>query len=190
MYKRIVALGGVAALGLGLGVAAHAAQEEGVYAGIGLGKATVEDDGFNFDDDATGFKVFGGYLLNRYFGAEITYFDAGETSQGISPGIVGINGLVLDVEVTGFNFSALGRLPVNENFALFGKFGVATYNIDGTFRIGNTTLASADDDEDDISYGVGAAFRLGAFEVRGEYEAIDVDGGDFNLLMVSGAYRF
>jgi opacity protein-like surface antigen len=42
-----------------------------------------------------------------------------------------------------------------------------------------------------VTYGVGAAFNIGtSFVVRGEYEAFDISGGSFDVLSVSGAYKF
>jgi len=39
-------------------------------------------------------------------------------------------------------------------------------------------------------YGAGAALSFGQFEARAEFEAINVDGGDANMISVSGLFRF
>jgi hypothetical protein len=39
-------------------------------------------------------------------------------------------------------------------------------------------------------YGAGAALSFGQFEARAEYEMINVDGGDANMISLSGLYRF
>jgi hypothetical protein len=42
-----------------------------------------------------------------------------------------------------------------------------------------------------LSYGIGGAFAFSeAFELRAEYEAIDVSDGTFDLLSVGGVYKF
>ena len=42
-----------------------------------------------------------------------------------------------------------------------------------------------------MTYGVGGALSFAdSFEVRVEYEAINVDGGDANMISVGGLYRF
>ena len=187
MYMRI-ALSGLAALTMLVGTAANAAPQEGFYVGAGIGQASTEDDASGFDQEETGFKVFGGYTFNRYVGAEAAYFDGGEMSQNFDNVAVG---LTLDAQFTGLNFSLLGRLPLNDSFTVFGKAGFATYDVDSTLRLNGTVIDTSDNDEqEDIFYGVGAAFSFGPFDVRAEYEAIDLDGGEFNMMLVSGVYRF
>lgn len=184
MYRRI-ALSGLATVALVVGAAANAATQEGFYVGAGFGQASAEDDATGFDEDDTGFKVFGGYTFNRYVGAEAAYFDGGEMSQDFG------GGLSIDAQFTGLNFSLLGRLPLNDSFAVFGKAGFATYDIDATARVNGTVVATSDDDEqEDVSYGFGAALSFGPFDVRAEYEAIEVEDGEFNIMSVSGVYRF
>lgn len=184
MYRRI-ALSGLAALTLVAGATANAANQEGFYVGAGFGQATTEDDDSGFDQDEAGFKVFGGYTFNRYVGAEAAYFDGGEMSQDFGSGVT------IDAQFSGLNFSLLGRLPLNDSFAVFGKAGFATYDVDATLRVNGTVVATSDDDEqEDLFYGLGAALSFGPFDVRAEYEAIDLDGGEFNIMSVSGVYRF
>lgn len=184
MYKRI-ALSGLAALAMMVGAAANAANQEGFYVGAGFGQASTQDDATGFDQEETGFKVFGGYTFNRYVGAEAAYFDGGEMSQNLG------SGLTLDAQFTGLNFSLLGRLPLNESFTVFGKAGFATYDVDATLRLNGTVIQVSDDDEvEDIFYGVGAALSFGPFDVRAEYEAIDLEDAEFNIMSVSGVYRF
>jgi Outer membrane protein beta-barrel domain len=186
MYKR-VALNGLAVLGLLAGASAYAEQAPGFYAGVGIGQATVQVDDVDFDDSDTAFKVFGGYNFNDNFAAEVTYFDGGAPSEDFDLG-GGFSGSV-EAEFTGLNFSAVGRIPVSESFAIFGKLGYASYDVKATARIEDIS-ESASDSGNDLSYGVGAAFSFGQFDLRGEYEAVDVDGGAFNVLSVSGLFRF
>src|SRR6478736_8540380 len=51
-----------------LGAAAFGAnaQDHGFYAGAGVGQSNVNEGAY--DDNDTGFSVFGGYQFNRYFG--------------------------------------------------------------------------------------------------------------------------
>lgn len=176
MSKRIL-LGAMAVAGLAAGAGANAA-EQGFYGGLGISAAMLEVDNVNFDGDDTGFKLYGGYNFNKYISAEVDYYDAGTISDNI--GVVGV-----DVEITGFNISAMGRLPLNETFALFGKLGFSNFEID---------VNGADDDDSGVSYGVGGLASFGPFEIRGEYEMVDIDDliddADFSMFTVSGAYRF
>lgn len=186
MYKRF-GLSTFAALGLTAAMAAQADTQPGFYAGVGIGEATmkVEVPGFDdFDASDTAFKIFGGYTFNQYFAVELSYFDGGAPNESFGSGSV-------EVELTGLNASAVGRLPLADTFALFGKIGFASYDVEGTGRVGNQTVGTFEGSDEDVSYGIGAAFSFAqTFEIRAEYEAIDFSGGDFNVLSLSGLYRF
>lgn len=182
MIKR-VALNGLVLAGMFASASALAA-DPGFYAGAGVGKASIEVDDVGFDADDTAFKVFGGYNFNKYFAVEATYFDGGKPDQRFGIGSV-------EVALSGLNFSALGRLPVNEVFSVFAKLGFASYEGEVTGRVGNRVVTREDTTDEDVTYGIGAAFNIGtSFEVRGEYEAFDISGGSFDVLSVSGAYKF
>jgi OOP family OmpA-OmpF porin len=183
MIKRM-ALNGLVLAGMFASASALADVQPGFYAGAGVGKASIEVDDTDFDADDTAFKVFGGYNFNRNFAVELAYIDGGKPDQRFGPGSV-------DVSIDGLNLSAVGRVPVNDVFSLFGKIGFASYDGEVNGRIGNTVVVSDDGSDEDLSYGVGASFNIGtSFEVRGEYEAIDVSDGSFTLLSVSGVYKF
>jgi len=186
MYKR-VALNGLAMLGLLAGASAYADQAPGFYAGAGIGQATVKVDDADFDASDTAFKVFGGYNFNDNFAAEVTYFDGGAPGETFDLG-GGDTGRI-EAEFTGLNLSVVGRIPVSESFALFAKVGYASYDVKARATAFGFS-DSASDSDNDLSYGLGAAFSFGQFDVRGEYEAIDVSDGDFNVLSLSGVYRF
>ena len=186
MYKRL-GLCAVAALGLMGAMAAQADTQPGFYAGAGIGSTTVGDDdldGTGFDDSDTGFKVFGGYSFNENFGVEVSWFDFGEggVSAGTSSASVGVTGLAA---------SAVGRLPINQMFSVFGKLGFASYDVDLDFNnVPGFGSGHLSDSDSDMIYGVGAALRFGGnFEARLEYEALNVDG-DASMISVSGLFRF
>jgi OmpA-OmpF porin, OOP family len=131
--------------------------------------------------------VFGGYNFNNNFAAEATYFDGGAPGESYDLG--GGDTGRLEAQFTGLNLSVVGRIPVSESFAVFAKVGYASYDVKvkaSAFGFSD----SASDSDNDLSYGAGAAFSFGQFDLRGEYEAIDVSGGDFNILSLSGVYHF
>jgi len=183
MIKR-VALNGLVLAGMFASATALAEVPAGFYVGAGVGKASIEVDDTGFDADDTAFKVFGGYNVNKNFAVEVAYFDGGKPDDRFGIGSV-------EVSLSGLNLSALGRLPVNDVFSVFGKVGFASYDLEATGRIGNRVVAREDGSDEDLSYGIGAAFNIGtSFEVRGEYEALDVSNGAFSVLSVSGVYKF
>jgi OOP family OmpA-OmpF porin len=193
MHMRL-GLTAFAALALTAAMAAHADVQPGFYAGAGVGTTKLSDNGFDdagvdVDDTDTGFKIFGGYSFNRNLAIEVSYFDLGEVSGGFSDPFIG--NVSFDVGVSGLNASVVGRLPVSETFSLFGKLGIASYDLDAHATIAGVGSASDSQSESDMTYGVGAALSFGGpWEVRVEFEAIDVDDGTANMLSVGGVYRF
>ncbi|MFC4309394.1 outer membrane beta-barrel protein [Steroidobacter flavus] len=182
MHKR-VAVNGLALLGLLASTSVFAETHTGFYLGAGLGTTSIEDDDTGFDGDDTGFKLFLGYNVYPNFALEVTYFDGAKPEERV-------NNFAIQVAATGVNFSALGRLPLGDIFTAYGRVGFAKYDTDISLRLGNLR-GSDSDSSTDLSYGIGGAFNVGAkIEVRGEYEVVDVSGGDFNVLSVSGLYKF
>jgi OmpA-OmpF porin, OOP family len=180
MYKR-VGLSALAAFGLIAATAAHADVQPGFYAGVGLGQSTI-DVGLS-DDSDTSFKVFGGYSFNENFAAELAYIDGGSVAERQGPTSV-------EVEATGLSAVAVGRLPVTDMFSVYAKAGIASYDVELQFSDPFLGNGSVKDSDEDLIYGIGAAFGFGQFELRGEYEMVDVSNGDFDLLTLSGLFRF
>jgi len=193
MYKRL-GLTAFAAFALTAAMAARADVPPGFYAGASVGKTKLSDEGFDsfgvdVDESDTGFKIFGGYSFNENFAVEVSWFDLGEVSGTLNDPFFG--DIDFDVGVSGLNASAVGRVPVSETFSLFGKIGFASYDLDGHATISGVGSGSDSESETDLTYGVGAALSFGGqWEVRAEFEAINVDDGDANMLSVGAMYRF
>ena len=183
MHKRMT-LNGLALIGMLAGASAMAETQPGFYAGAGVGQASIEVDNAGFDANDTAFKVFGGYNFNQNFAVELTYLDAGKPDKRI--GLTHVEG-----SLDGFNVSGIARLPFTDVFSGFVKLGFASYDGELKARVGNRTVGNIDVGDEDLSYGIGAAFNIGsAFEVRAEYEGIDISAGSFNVLSVRGLYKF
>ncbi|MET0660746.1 MAG: outer membrane beta-barrel protein [Steroidobacteraceae bacterium] len=87
------------------------------------------------------------------------------------------------IETSLFDVSVLGLLPLNEQFSLFARLGYGSWEIDAKGPGGK-------DDDEDLVYGLGAAFNVGQLQIRAEWQAIDVSHGSVDYIGVSGAYRF
>lgn len=182
MYKRY-AFSGLALLGLVAG-AAHAEVQPGFYAGAAIGQASFEVDGIGFDESDTAFKVFGGYAFNDFFALEGAYFDGGAPEMRIGDASV-------DAQLTGLMAAAVGRLPLGDMFSVYGKLGFTTYDFEVNGRQNGQTFMTFDGSDEEVFYGIGAAIGFApSLEVRAEYEALDLSGGNYNVISVSGLYRF
>src|SRR5450830_1849591 len=126
------------------------ADDSGWYGGFNVGqsRANIDDaritggllgGGFtttsiNDDDRDTGYKLFGGYKLNKNFAVEGGYFDLGKF--GFTATTVPAGTLSGNIKLRGLNLDAVGILPITEKFSVFGRVGAnyaeATDSFTGT----------------------------------------------------------
>ena len=189
MYKRL-GLSALAALALTVTTAARADMAPGFYVGAGIGTTEVSEESieeFTADDSDNGFKIFGGYSFNEFFAVEASYFDLGQASGTIEDPFFG--DFDFEVGVSGLSGAVVGRIPAGEMFSVFGKIGFAQYDLDFDVTIDGES-GSDSESESDMIYGGGIGLGIGAFELRAEYEVLNVEDGDVNMISVSGLYRF
>lgn len=204
-----------------LGLAAFAAlasplamaQDTGWYGGanVGQSRATIDDarirsgllnDGFTSativdDDRSTGYKIFGGYQLNKNFSVEGGYFDLGKfgyTATTVPAGT--LNGTL---KARGLNLDLVGTLPLTEKFSVFGRVGVNYAQTRDTFSgTGAVSVTNPNPRKNDTNYKVGLGLQYAftdslAMRVEAErYRVNDAVGnkGDIDLVSVGLIYRF
>jgi hypothetical protein len=179
--NRKYVLSMLAVVGTLLNGVVQADEQSGFYAGTGLGEVTDKAGGFEADGVAV--KFFGGYSFNEYFAAEVEYIYAGTLTDTVE-------GIDLEVESDGIVVAALGKLPLGDAFSLFAKLGYTFYDEKVTASLDGVSISEKNSDED-LLYAVGADLRLGRkFQLRAEYEVVDVSNADFNLLSASAVFRF
>lgn len=195
--KRIKALLAVVlpASILAFSAPAAAQADAGWYIGGAYGMTTIDVDMTGItnptvDDSDSGFKIYGGFQFNKHLGAEVGYVDGGKATFGGSIPSLGIGPFTGDLSVTAITFAAVGTLPLNEQFALFGKVGLAAW--DAKANVSAAALAgSADDSGTDLLYGIGARYNLNKnWGITLEYEAVDVEDGGFSMTSVGVRYKF
>jgi opacity protein-like surface antigen len=180
MYRTYI-LGGLAAASLLTFTSVHADEQTGVYVGASIGEATDKVD--EFEDSGTTFKIMGGHSFNRYFAAELAYIDAGNLRDRI-------DGIDVTVESTGIVAAVLAKLPLGDYFSVFAKLGYAFYEEKVSLRLGDLR-DSKTNSADDPLYGIGGEFRLGQrFKLRAEYEVVDIDNADFDMVSVGTTFHF
>ncbi len=154
---------------------ALAADDGGFYVGAGVGSFGVDVGGFNGSD--TGFKVFGGYGFNQYFGVDVEYLDGGTVEDSS-----------VKIDVSGFNASVTGTLPIAEQFQVFAKLGMLFWDAD--FHAPG--LGSDSDSGEDFSWGVGAGYDFtDNFGARIEYQGFEIQDTDtVDLISASVVWKF
>jgi OOP family OmpA-OmpF porin len=200
-------------------MAAPAARAAGTgwYAGVGGGWSSFDGNAVDIaptlagesytvtslDDSSTGWKVFGGYQFNKNWAAELAYTDLGKFSMNadVSGGLGGGAGTeYAQVKPTCWSLSAVGILPLGNNFSLLGKVGVCRW--DDRFSA-HETVAGMEypyPDGDSYSKGTDLTFGLGAkydvtknYGVRAEWERFNNvvhDQSNVDLLSISFQYSF
>lgn len=176
-------------------------MDTNLYIGGNVGQAQYRTSCDNVpvscDDNDLGWRAFAGWQFHRNFAIEGGYFDLGKAE---ARGFVGAVEANAGAKVHGWELLAVGLLPLNPQFSLFAKAGVARtrVNVSGSAALGSTTLStSSSDTSTDFTFGVGAQYlftpHLGA---RLEWQRYnDVGGGntgkdDIDLFSGGLMYRF
>ena len=198
----------VAVVGLGLGTCGSAmAADDGFYLGFGVGSARPNFDFSGalaasapagttgtIDDSDTGWKVFAGYQFNKYFGAEFNYIDFGKYNfRGATLGIP----FTGDVKIDGYGLAAVGTLPLDGGFSLFGKLG-AFYSKESATLTAVGVSSTSDDNKWVPHIGIGARYDIDAnISVHLEAERFQGMGDnnntiktDMNLFTLGLRYKF
>jgi OmpA-OmpF porin, OOP family len=181
--------------GLNLGQSRAKIDDARIINGLmvgGFSSATIADD-----DRDTGYKLFGGYQLNRHFAVEAGYFDLGKFAFKATTIPLGTFGG--DIKVRGVNLDLVGILPLSEKFSAFGRIGVNRAKADDTFSgtgLVRVLKSSASQRATNAKAGLGLQYALNdSLGVRAEVERYRInDGvgnrGDIDLISLGLVYRF
>lgn len=194
---------------------AASADQGGVYAGIGLGQARYDVSagdidaaavaaGFSsssssVDDTGNAWKIFAGYKFSQHFGIEGGWVDLGKVE--IDTTTTGPAATVdSEIEAQGLFVDAVGFLPINSRFTLYGKVGLVRADVEARVAAvsgGSAVTVDADDDSFEAKLGVGVSYDFNdRFGARLEYERYndvgddDTGEGDVDLLMLGIYMRF
>jgi OOP family OmpA-OmpF porin len=161
---------------------------------ITVAPATVTSVGDN--DRDTGFKLYGGYQLNRNFAIEGGYFDLGRYNYSYTATGGTFSG---NSRYDGLNLDLVGMLPVTDRFSAFARVGGiytrsrAAYASAGTAAIAGT---SRRDNDFGVKVGLGLEYAVTqALAVRGEVERYRVhdpirNRGYIDMASIGLVYRF
>ncbi len=189
------------------------ADDTGWYGGANVGRSKANIDnaritnglagqGFSVPsisdrENGTGFKLFGGYQVNRYLGLEGGYFDLGKFGYTATTQPVGT--LRGDLRLKGVNLDIVGTLPVTERFFVLARAGVnyarASDRFSGTGAV-TATSPTASKRSANVKFGAGVGYALTeSLSMRLEaerYRMNDAVGnhGDIDLFSIGLVYRF
>jgi OmpA-OmpF porin, OOP family len=136
------------------------------YGGVSLGASDIDNCGGNCSD--TGIKLLGGYQVTPTIGVELAYTDLGKFGNNVRASALGI--------------SAVGKLPLQNNFSLLGRLGLNN----ARFKSGGNSDSSVE-----LGYGIGASYAYSpTVDFRAEWERIAFDAVDGSLLSVGVVMKF
>jgi len=166
---------------------AEGARTEGFYAGanLGVGMPNLKTpNGVDKDSQAVA-GVLAGYKFNPYFAVEGQYTGIGKVTDNVHG----------SAKADALSLTAVGILPLNDAFDVYGKLGVAATSskVSGISAYDDATRMGA-------TYGLGAEYhfdktvsmRVGWDHYKAE---VDVNGGgsksfDSNVTTVGVVYHF
>ena len=180
---RLLFTGLLAASALAFSPLSQAQMTGQWYAGVGFGQSKAKDGCTGLagtgvtscDDTDTAARIFGGYKFNQNIAAEVGYSDLGKAKLS---GIV--LGLPASAEWKGtvWDFSAVGILPINQQFSVFGRLGLTAWSVDLNVTVAGLP-GSASASGTDTTYGLGVQWDINnQFGLRGEWQQFQSLGDD------------
>lgn len=189
------------------------AQDTGWYGGINFGQSSANIDdakitssllGGGFasasvanDERDTGYKLYGGYRINRNLAVEGGYFDLGKF--GYTATTVPAGTLTGTIKLRGLNLDVVGIVPINAKFSAFGRIGLNYAEARDSFTgTGSVTVLNPSPSKRDVNYKLGLGIQYDftpSLGVRVEAERYRIDDavgskGDVDLVTVGLLYRF
>ena len=172
------------------------AQDTGWYAGASFGQSSFKDGctgipgGVSCEDTDTALGIFGGYQVNKHFGAELGYTDLGTVSAS------GL-GITASIKSKGFELLAVGTAPINEQFSVYGKFGFFSWDLDSSAS-GFGASFSQSESGTDLTYGFGVKYNFTkSIGVRVQYQIYKDIGNeattgtsDVDVISVGVVFKF
>ena len=149
------------------------------------------------DNSSTGYKLFGGYQLNRNFAVEGGYFDLGRFNYALNTTPIGT--FSSDTRVRGLNLDLVGMLPLSDQFSVFGRVGAAyAQSRANSIRTGALPLNNSSTNRKDTNLKVGLGLQYAiteALAVRAEVERYRINDpirnrGHIDMASVGLVYSF
>jgi OOP family OmpA-OmpF porin len=177
---------------LGLVAFTSTAVAGDVYIGLAAGQTSFKNtslsSSFNVDD--TGYKVFVGYEIWRFFAVELGYTDHG-TFNDVNRSDPA-NPVMLSAESQSLALWAIGILPATPRLSLWGKLGYANTDVDGSASDTMMNTEPFDVGDQNVAWGFGLGYNFTSkWALTLEFEAYSTDSDtDVELGSLGFHYTF
>ncbi len=117
----------------------------------------------SMDDNDTGYKLQLGYKFTPSWAVEGGYVDLGKFRYNATFSGPVAGSASTDAKVNGWNIAAVGILPINDQFAVFGKLGAVDAKVETSATAtgaGTSASGSVSATKWKANYGLGATFSL------------------------------
>ena len=168
------------------------AEGAGFYLGLDVGKAEARkycDNIVNCDSSDTTLRGEVGYEFGNNIAAEIGYTSFGTLFNADD------NNVSAKQDASAWTISALGTLPLADRFGLFGRLGMARYDLSNSGTVQNVGVDSKNSTKPYL--GAGLKYDLdNNWMLRAEYQVYtDISGVDgtkdnVHAWNLGGGYRF
>jgi opacity protein-like surface antigen len=183
----------------------HTPAEDALLASFQDPDLPAQNVSVGTDENDVGYNFTFGYRFLRYFAAELglaqfgSVVSTGKGDMDLGTGFVPVT-LKQSFSAGGPMVSALGILPLNDKFEVYGRLGYlfTSSKVEFASRIDgqNAGFASFRDTSQDMVLGVGAAYHFNqVYSARLEFQKLDELGDDslqedLNFLSVGVVVRF
>ena len=174
-----------AALAAGMAAVPAKSADNGIYLGGSVGAAGVKADdsfegsSFSYDAGSTGYKLIAGWRFLDWLAVEADYVDLGSGSDKVQ-------GVELETDVNGVSLSAVGFLPIGP-VDLMARVGAINWSAD----LRAPGFGGISDEGTDLTWGVGAQFRILSLAIRAEYEQFDIaDANTVDMISLGATWTF
>lgn len=154
----------------------------GWYIGGSIGHVDSEaEKARNFDSSGNAFGVYGGYNFSKWLGLEMDFQASEDIKEDVN---LGDGSRVKSVYYAGFSVMPKATWQINDNFALFGKAGMAVLSYTEESRRSNSSYRYRHEDTwtdlvpgyavgAEVSTNIGVKIRLAYTAISGDLEYDD-----------------
>ncbi len=170
---------------LALAVAPAANAQTGFYLGGDLGEVSAEQffDGFDFDASTDAWRLYGGWRLSDYLGAEVGYVNFGALDERID---IGTSFVPVSADAQGYTVAGTVGWPVSDSLVLTGRGGFLFW--DSENRVDDIRF---DESDENFFYGAGLRVDFGRnFSVTGDWTRYELDTVEVEMVSAGIQFRF